>query len=40
MAGEEDVMRLHHVRLLVSDLDASIRFYRDLLGFRLKWGEA
>jgi lactoylglutathione lyase len=33
-------MRLHHVRLLVDDIDASIRFYRDLLGFQLKWGEA
>lgn len=33
-------MRLHHVRLLVDDIDASIRFYRDLLGFQLQWGEA
>ena len=28
------------LRLLVSDMDASIRFYRDILGFQLKWGEA
>lgn len=33
-------MRLHHVRLLVRDVGESIRFYRDVLGFDLKWGEA
>jgi lactoylglutathione lyase len=33
-------MRLHHVRLLVSDVDAAIAFYRDVLGFELQWGEA
>jgi lactoylglutathione lyase len=33
-------LRLHHVRLLVSDVGASITFYRDVLGFDLKWGEA
>lgn len=33
-------MRLHHVRLLVGDVGASIAFYRDVLGFELAWGEA
>jgi lactoylglutathione lyase len=33
-------MRLHHIRLLVGDMDASIRFYRNTLGFQLTWGEA
>ena len=32
-------MQLHHVRLLVADMGASIGFYRDILGFHLKWGE-
>jgi catechol 2,3-dioxygenase-like lactoylglutathione lyase family enzyme len=32
-------MRLHHVRLLVWDVGESIRFYRDVLGLDLKWGE-
>jgi lactoylglutathione lyase len=32
-------VRLHHVRLLVRDVGVSIRFYRDILGFELKWGE-
>jgi lactoylglutathione lyase len=31
-------MRLTHVRLLVSDPDRSLRFYRDLLGFDLIMG--
>ncbi len=32
-------MRLHHVRLLVQDVGESIRFYRDVLGLDLTWGE-
>jgi catechol 2,3-dioxygenase-like lactoylglutathione lyase family enzyme len=36
----KNAQRLHHIRLLVGDMDASIRFYRDTLGFQLKWGEA
>ena len=32
-------MRLHHVRLLVRDVGASIAFYRDVLGFPPAWGE-
>ena len=40
MAGRRHAMRLYHVRLLVSDMDVSIRFYRDTLGFQLKWGGA
>ena len=32
-------MRLHHVRLLVRDVGDSIRFYRDVLGLDLTWGE-
>ncbi|HEY0737527.1 MAG TPA: VOC family protein [Herpetosiphonaceae bacterium] len=31
-------MRLTHVRLLVSDHDACLRFYRDTLGFELIMG--
>jgi lactoylglutathione lyase len=31
-------MRLTHVRLLVSDLDTCLRFYRDVLGFDLIMG--
>jgi catechol 2,3-dioxygenase-like lactoylglutathione lyase family enzyme len=32
-------MRLTHVRLLVSDHDASLRFYRDTLGFEIILGQ-
>ena len=32
-------MQLTHVRLLVVSFDACLRFYRDVLGFRLTWGE-
>lgn len=30
-------MHLEHVNLTVSDLDRSLAFYRDLLGFRVRW---
>ena len=32
-------MKLEHPRLLVSSFDACFRFYRDVLGFRVTWGE-
>ena len=32
-------MELTHVRLLVRDFDACFRFYRDVMGFRVLWGE-
>ena len=32
-------MRLSTVRLLVDDVEACRAFYRDLLGFKLAWGE-
>jgi catechol 2,3-dioxygenase-like lactoylglutathione lyase family enzyme len=30
-------MHIEHVNLTVSDLDRSLAFYRDLLGFDLRW---
>ena len=32
---------IHHVAIRASDFDASVRFYRDVLGFRemLRWGR-
>ena len=30
-------MHLEHVNLTVGDLDRSIRFYTQLLGWRLRW---
>lgn len=32
-------MRLYSLRLLVEDFDACFRFYRDLIGLELVWGE-
>jgi lactoylglutathione lyase len=32
-------LRLTHVRLLVRDFAACFRFYRDVLGFEVLWGE-
>jgi len=32
-------MRLTYIRLLVSDFPASFRFYRDVMGFEVAWGE-
>lgn len=32
-------MHLDYVRLLVSDFDACFRFYRDVMGFEVTWGE-
>jgi lactoylglutathione lyase len=32
-------MRLTHVRLLVSDMSASFRFYRDVLGLPTTWED-
>ena len=32
-------MRLTHVRLLVSDMGASYRFYKDVLGLPTTWDE-
>lgn len=32
-------MHLTHIRLLVSDFDACFRFYRDVVGFKVLWGE-
>ena len=32
-------MELTHIRLLVKDFDACFRFYRDVMGFRVLWGE-
>jgi catechol 2,3-dioxygenase-like lactoylglutathione lyase family enzyme len=32
-------MKLTYLRLLVSDFDASFRFYRDVMGFIVGWGE-
>ena len=31
------VMGLGHVSIVVSDMDRSVAFYRDLLGFRVEW---
>jgi catechol 2,3-dioxygenase-like lactoylglutathione lyase family enzyme len=31
-------MKLTHVRLLVTDFDACVRFYRDVMGFQVAWG--
>jgi len=32
-------IHLTHVRLLVTDFPACFRFYRDVLGFEVLWGE-
>jgi lactoylglutathione lyase len=32
-------MKLTYIRLLVSDFDASFRFYRDTMQFEVAWGE-
>ena len=32
-------MRLTHVRLLVRRFDECLRFYRDIMGFPVAWGE-
>jgi lactoylglutathione lyase len=32
-------LRLTHVRLLIRDFPACFRFYRDVLGFEVLWGE-
>ncbi len=32
-------MRLTHVRLLVADYPACFRFYRDVMGFPVAWGD-
>ena len=32
-------MKLTHVRLLVNDFDACFRFYRDVMGFQVQWGD-
>ena len=33
------MLHLDHVRLLVVDFDACFRFYRDIMGLRVTWGE-
>jgi catechol 2,3-dioxygenase-like lactoylglutathione lyase family enzyme len=33
------MIRLTHVRLLVSDFKACFRFYRDVMGFAVDWGD-
>jgi lactoylglutathione lyase len=33
------VVRSFHVRLIVADFEACFRFYRDVLGLRVTWGE-
>jgi lactoylglutathione lyase len=32
-------MRLTHIRLLVDDYPACFRFYRDVMGFPIAWGD-
>ena len=32
-------MRLDYVRLLVTNFDACFRFYQDVMGFKVTWGE-
>jgi len=32
-------MKLSQTRLLVADVGGSVRFYRDVLGLRLNWGD-
>lgn len=32
-------MKLTHIRLLVTDYGACFRFYRDVMKFKLEWGE-
>jgi lactoylglutathione lyase len=32
-------MHLDYVRLLVTEFDACFRFYRDVMGFKVTWGE-
>jgi lactoylglutathione lyase len=32
-------MKLTHVRLLVNDFDACFRFYKDVMGFHVQWGD-
>ena len=32
-------MRLTHIRLLVADYPACFRFYRDVMGFPVAWGD-
>jgi len=33
------VIRSFHLRLIVADFDGCFRFYRDVLGLRVTWGE-
>jgi|SRR5271157_739162 len=33
------MLHLDHVRLLVVDFDACFRFYRDVMGLKVTWGE-
>ena len=33
------MLHLDHVRLLVVDFEACFRFYRDVMGLRVTWGE-
>jgi len=33
------VFRSFHVRLIVADFNGCFRFYRDVLGFKVTWGE-
>lgn len=33
------MFRSFHVRLIVADFDGCFRFYRDILGLRVTWGE-
>jgi catechol 2,3-dioxygenase-like lactoylglutathione lyase family enzyme len=32
-------VKLSYIRLLVTDFDACFRFYRDVMGFEVGWGE-
>ena len=32
-------MKLTHVRLLVNDFDACFRFYKNVMGFQVQWGD-
>jgi lactoylglutathione lyase len=39
IAGKENLMKLSHMRLLVTNFDDCFLFYRDVMGFEVAWGE-